>query len=150
MQYKSRYISLVSCRKTLTTESNTPVNELLLCWMLLPKWGQQVAKNWVARLITQSVCPPTHLIKASWQAQYCCIFPPINAWQNNMSIPQCGLRFSAISGKYNAAVVAGAVCRTSKLFLPWWAELIFWRSVGWFCCCFSLASPCRSKLLLSF
>lgn len=62
---------------------------------MFPKWGQQISKNWVAGLITQSACPLTHLIKASWQAQCCCIFPPINAWQNNMSIPQCGLRLSA-------------------------------------------------------
>lgn len=62
---------------------------------MFPKLGWQISKNWVAGLITQSACPLTHLIKASWQAQCCCIFPPINAWQNNMSIPQCGLRLSA-------------------------------------------------------
>lgn len=146
MQYKSRYISLMSCRKTLTTESNTLASELLLCWMLLPKWGQQVAKNWVARLITQSTCPQTHLIKASWQAHYCCIFPPISAWQNNMCIPQCGLRLVSVM----LQLLPELFCRTSKLFLPWWVELIFWCSAGLFCCCFSLASPWRSKLLLSF
>lgn len=77
--------------------------------------GQGVIKNLVTGFITQSTQPPIRLIKTSWQAQLCCIFP------RSMHGKMTSLYFSFASGLvclwYMLCCSCCLSCKTSAVLL---------------------------------